>query len=149
MEVNIDSIMSVKSMVTEFCNRLIKIIGRRLFVEVYKKPIIVAVIDSGIDFSNPILNRSIEKSIGFIRKDNGLIVEENMLKSRHEHATIIALIIKKLCNNVRFINVNILDEMLMTNGNVLIKALEEAIKDKPDIIHLSLGTTKWRYNAIN
>jgi hypothetical protein len=55
------------------------------------------------------------------------------------------LIIKHICSNVEFISINILNENLATDGRVLIHAIEQTVQFKPDIIHMSLGTTKWRH----
>ena len=85
------------------------------------------------------------KSTGFKVNDEGYIVEDKSLKARHEHGTAIAMIIRDICENVEFISVNILNERLTTDGRVLIHAFREALLYKPDIIHLSLGTTRWRY----
>lgn len=112
-----------------------------------KKSIVVAIIDSGIDFSNIKLRDSKEMSTGFSMTDTGMIIEDHAIKPRHEHGTAIALIIKQLCENVRFISVNILNERLVTDGRILIQALKTTIEYTPDIIHLSLGTTKWRYKS--
>lgn len=77
--------------------------------------------------------------------DEGYIVEDQSLKPRHEHGTAIAMIIRDIFENVEFISVNILNERLTTDGRVLIHAFREALLYKADIIHLSLGTTRWRY----
>jgi subtilisin family serine protease len=91
------------------------------------------------------LAKYVKKSTGFKVNDEGYIVEDQNLKPRHEHGTAIAMIIRDICENVEFISVNILNERLTTDGRVLIHAFREALSYKPDIIHLSLGTTRWRY----
>lgn len=102
-------------------------------------------IDSGIDIEKSGLKQYVKKSTGFFINDEGYIRESDELKVRHMHGTAVAMVIKHICNNVEFISVNILDEMLSTDGRVLICALEEVISYSPDIIHMSLGTTRWRY----
>lgn len=86
-----------------------------------------------------------KKSTGFKMSDEGTIIEDCTIKVRHEHGTAIALIIKQLCKKVKFISINILDENLLTDGRILIRAFKSAIGYVPDIIHLSLGTTRCRY----
>ncbi|URZ05981.1 hypothetical protein CLROS_013130 [Clostridium felsineum] len=55
------------------------------------------------------------------------------------------MIIKDICNDVEFIDINILNDKLTTDGRILVHAFKKAILCNPDIIHLSLGTTRWRY----
>ncbi|GFZ33072.1 hypothetical protein CSC2_35980 [Clostridium zeae] len=110
-----------------------------------RKPTVIAIIDSGIKPYVSELNKNIKKLTGFKINDEGFIVQDDDIKPRHDHGTAIALIIKSLCDNVQFIDINILNEKLTTDGRVLISAMIEAVSLKPDIIHLSLGTTKWKY----
>jgi subtilisin family serine protease len=107
------------------------------------KLIKIAVIDSGIDKNKLDLQMYVNTSIGFRINSTGFIVEEKCMEIQHPHGTFIALIIKSICNNVEFISINILNEKLTTDARVLIQALEYSLKLKPDIIHLSLGTTRW------
>jgi subtilisin family serine protease len=116
-----------------------------LNIDKRENAVIVAVIDSGIDISKCDLYKYVKISKGFRINDEGYIIEDNDMEVRHEHGTAIALTIKHLCSNVEFISVNILNENLTTDGRVLIYALKNVLKYKPDIIHLSLGTTKWKY----
>lgn len=109
-----------------------------------KDKITVAVLDSGINHTLVNLKESILLSKGYGFTEEG-ITEFKDMQSRHEHATAIALIIKHICNNVRFININILNKNLSGDGRILIHAFKEVLKQNVDIIHLSLGTTKWRY----
>jgi hypothetical protein len=86
-----------------------------------------------------------ESSTGFRVNENGYIIEDAGMPPRHEHGTAIALIIRQIYPDVRFDSINILDDSLATDGRILLTAIEHAIALRPDIIHLSLGTTKWRY----
>ncbi|WP_460284464.1 S8 family serine peptidase [Clostridium botulinum] len=110
-----------------------------------KPPIRIVIIDSGIDTTKSNLNNFVKKSTGFMINQSGYIVEDKEMQARHPHGTAVALIIKNICKNVEFISINILNEELTSDGRVLIRALDEAILYKPDIIHLSLGTTSLRY----
>lgn len=109
-----------------------------------KKLITIIIIDSGIDISKSDLDKYTNKETGFIFK-NGCIFEEANSRVKNKHGTTIALIIKNICKNVEFISMNILNENLRADGRVLIYALKQALLLKPDIIHLSLGTTNLRY----
>lgn len=110
-----------------------------------KRKIVVAVIDSGMDTSIGDMGNYVKYQTGFIMNTHGGIVEDKDMRARHEHGTAIGMIIKSLCSNVEFISINILDEKLLSDGRLLIYSFKKAIELKPDVIHLSLGTTKFRY----
>ncbi len=110
-----------------------------------RKPIVVAVVDSGIDTGKSELNNYVTKCTGFSVNPEGCIVEDQTADIKHPHGTAIAMIIKHLCQNIEFISVNILNERLTADGRILLYALEQVLKYQPDIIHLSLGVTKWKY----
>lgn len=114
-------------------------------IERRKRPVVVAVVDSGIDSSIADLSNYVIKSTGFGINHDGYIVENREKEVQHFHGTAIAMVIRYICPNVRLVSVNILNERLVTDGRVLIQALGETVSFKPDIINLSLGTTKWRY----
>ncbi|KAA5806830.1 hypothetical protein BFT35_13100 [Thermoanaerobacterium thermosaccharolyticum] len=113
-------------------------------MDILKTPVKIALIDSGIDINIPKLNNSVLESICININDDGINIIKDA-KINHIHGTIISLIIKHICNNVQFININILNNNLRSDGRVLIHALDRAISYKPDIINLSLGTNKYKY----
>jgi hypothetical protein len=104
---------------------------------------IIALIDSGIDINKSDLGKLVRISTGFSIK-NGYIVEDKEKPIESEHATAISLIIREVAEqDIDFISINILNERLSTDFRVLIHALYYALDElKPNIIHLSLGTTK-------
>jgi hypothetical protein len=110
-----------------------------------KKKIRIAIIDSGIDNKIANLNKNIIYSAEYRIIENGNIVEKESANVTHPHGTAIALIIRQIMSNVEFISINILNERLLSDGRILIKAIERLHWHKPDIIHMSLGTTKVRY----
>lgn len=112
------------------------------------KKITVAIIDSGIDGSKSNLNDYIKLSLAFKIGDKGTIIVDENAAVKHEHGTAIAMIIQHICKDVEFISINIFDECLLSDGRILIHSLKQAIELKPDIIHLSLGTSKHRYKFI-
>ncbi|WP_282433578.1 S8 family serine peptidase [Desulfosporosinus metallidurans] len=104
----------------------------------------MVIIDSGIN--NEIFNLNcIKESIGFSVTKDGTFMENSNEKITNNHGTIIALLIKYIFQEIELISMNILDENLYSNGNLLIYSLKKALLYKPDIIHMSLGTKKWRY----
>lgn len=109
------------------------------------RPIKIAVIDSGIDREVHDLESSVKTVTGFRVNEEGYIIEDAYKPVKNGHGTAIALIIKHICSNVEFISVNILNENLQADGRVLVHAMAQTLHFKPDIIHMSLGTTKWRH----
>ncbi|MGH4121780.1 MAG: S8 family serine peptidase [Clostridium sp.] len=105
----------------------------------------VVIIDSGVDIKRYDLNKNVKNSISYKLNNRGEVVEDSKIKARNDHGTAIAMIIKCICKKVEIFSINILDENLRSDGRVLIYALKKAVQIKPDIIHLSLGTTKFRY----
>ena len=107
----------------------------------------VAVIDSGINTNASDLENYVIKSTGYRVNSEGFISEFPDIQPNGIHGTAIALIIRDICKNVQFISINILDNRLATDSRIMIYAMNEALKLEPDIIHMSLGTTNWRYRS--
>jgi hypothetical protein len=114
-------------------------------MDVSNKNAIIVIIDSGIDSSISDLENYVIDSTGFFINKDGYIIENQNMPIKNEHGTVISLIIRHICKDVSFISINILDKYLRTDGRVLLNAIDLAIKYKPDIIHMSLGTTNKRY----
>lgn len=110
-----------------------------------KECVKIAVIDSGISKNVSDLKNYVKYSTGYRVGKSQYIEEYKKTKPIHPHGTAVALIIRNICDKVDLYSINILDEQLSTDGRVLLHALTEAMHLKPDIIHLSLGTTSWRY----
>lgn len=110
-----------------------------------RRKIRVVVIDSGIDINKYNLKENVIESVGFRINKNGIIERRRNMDIENEHGTMIASCIKYICKDVELIDINILDENLLSNSKVLIKALKYAKSFKPHIINLSLGTTLKRY----
>lgn len=106
------------------------------------RPAVIVLIDSGIDTAKSDLGRLVKISTGFSVKD-GYIVEDEDRPIKNEHATAISLIIREIAGDVELISINVLNERLATDLRVLLYALYYALEElRPDIIHMSLGTTK-------
>lgn len=105
----------------------------------------VVVIDSGIDINNMELKGKISHRLGLIIDENGKIKKVENPKCRNIHGTIIASCINHMWNNIELIDINILNENLMTNGETLIEALKIAEEFHPHVVNLSLGTLKLKY----
>ncbi|HWQ18553.1 MAG TPA: S8 family serine peptidase [Methanotrichaceae archaeon] len=106
------------------------------------RPAVIALIDSGIDTRKCGLGRLVKMSTGFSVKD-GYIVEDKERSIKSEHATALSLVIREIAGDAEFISINILNERLATDFRVLLYAMYYVLDElRPDVIHLSLGTTK-------
>lgn len=112
-----------------------------------EKNVVIAVIDSGIDASIADLGNHVIKSTAYRVNSEGYIGEFSDLKSSNMHGTCVSLVIRDACNAVDLIDINILNEKLSTDSRIMMYAMYEAIKFHPDIIHMSLGTTKKQYST--
>lgn len=105
----------------------------------------IAIIDSGIDPNTNNLNSYITMQKTYRLNNKGKVIELFKNDVTCEHGTAIAMIIKYICNNIEFFSLSILDQDLSSDGRLLIYALNKAIELSPDIIHLSLGTSRFIY----
>lgn len=99
-----------------------------------KKKIKVAVIDSGIDMNNLFFK---DKEIVCLKIEEDKIVECNT--DTNGHGTLVASYILRECDNVDIISIQILNENNNSSVDKLIQAINYCIKNKIDIINLSLG----------
>lgn len=101
-----------------------------------EKKINIAIIDSGVDAYHPKLFHHINKSkaVSFVENTSPLI--DNL-----GHGTEIAGIITKVASNISLTPYKIVECGKADSLNV-IKAIIRAVKNKEDIINLSLGTLK-------
>ncbi|HAG44664.1 MAG TPA: subtilase [Clostridium sp.] len=109
------------------------------------KKIKIVIIDSGVNIKYYNLKENVLESIGFRIDIDGTIEKVKNPIVENEHGTLVASCIKYIYKDIEFIDINILDKDLSTNGNVLIKALKHSLSYNPNIVHLSLGTTSAKY----
>lgn len=109
--------------------------------------VLIAVIDSGVITSISDLQNYVIRSTGYRVNPDGFISEFPDIEPSAVHGTCIALTIRDICSNVSIISINILNENLATDCRIMLYAINEALKLNPDIIHMSLGTTKLLYRT--
>lgn len=105
----------------------------------------IVLIDSGVDITKSDLSKYVKKSTGFRINCHGYIIEDDRMPYVYEHGTIISMIIRHLCKDVEIVSINIFEKELVTDGRIMLCALESALDYHPDIIHMSIGTTRWIY----
>jgi hypothetical protein len=104
----------------------------------------VVLIDSGISIMAKNVLKNVKYETGFVLNDNHEIKMSNY-KVESIHGTAIALIMTQICPNIEIYSIKILDSNLNSSGPQLKAALNLALKIKPHIINLSLGTTNPSY----
>ncbi|OAB44806.1 S8 family serine peptidase [Paenibacillus glacialis] len=108
------------------------------------KPVVIAVIDSGISNELLLSNTLVIEKITLTEKGTvwGNAVDE------HGHGTAIAGMLSEFCgNSIELIIIKILNENCRSTSIQMIKAIEMAIEMKPDIINMSLGTEDFTYKG--
>lgn len=111
-----------------------------------KSPVKIFVVDSGINKNISDLNQYVTNSTGFGVNKDSYIAQDNTREIKNMHGTAIALIIRDIFDKVELTSINILNENLKTDARILIYSLCWCLENKPDIIHLSLGTRSFFYS---
>lgn len=112
----------------------------------YKSPVKIFVVDSGINRNVSDLDQYVTHSTGYGINKDSYIAEDNTREVKNLHGTVISLIIRDIFNKVELTSVNILNENLKTDARILIYSLSWCLENKPDIIHLSIGTRSFFYS---
>ncbi|MCC0635802.1 S8 family serine peptidase [Clostridioides sp. ES-S-0001-02] len=94
----------------------------------------VAVIDSGVDIRNSFFK---DKDIVCLKVEEDKVVECNT--DTNGHGTLVVSYILRECENVDIISIQILNEENHSSLDKLIQSINYCIKNKIDIINLSLG----------
>jgi subtilisin family serine protease len=104
----------------------------------------VVLIDSGVDIKINSLYQNVKQQIRLCPNDKEIIRLDDG-QPTNNHGTAIAATIKHICSNIDIYSISILDRNLNSNGETLLLALRESLKFNPDIVHLSLGTNRFKY----
>jgi uncharacterized NAD-dependent epimerase/dehydratase family protein len=99
----------------------------------------VAVVDSGIDFSHPKIDRA--PSGVRLRCEAGRVIESDDFGDFIGHGTACAGIIRRRAPEATLVSVRIFDRSLHTLGHNLVAAIRWCVENSIDVVNLSLGTT--------
>lgn len=105
----------------------------------------IVLIDSGIDVTIHNLAHIVTEQKGYEFSQSTRIICNTAKPVIFEHGTALALIMYQLCKNIKIISMNIFNEKFRSDGRILLHSFKEALSYKPHIIHLSVGTNRWRY----
>ncbi len=133
-------------MTSSVSNEMIEVASEFLLDDKWKscrgKGVGVAIIDSGVDTSHTDLKGKIKAS--FVAKKEGakVVFVESDAGDSAGHGTACAGIISKIAPESEISSIKVLGASGLGDGHAFLAGLEFAIKEKFNVINLSLGTTK-------
>ena len=102
----------------------------------------VAVVDSGIDTEHPDLKGKVKESVEAVAEDGQITFRPSTSGDQAGHGTACAGIITSVAPDVDLYSVKVLGPNASGSGDMFLVGLDYAIKQKFQVINLSLGTTK-------
>lgn len=105
----------------------------------------VAVVDSGIDTEHPDLKGKVRESVEAVNEDGKISFRPSTSGDQAGHGTACAGIITSVAPDVDLYSVKVLGPNASGSGEMFLVGLDYAIKQKFQVINLSLGTTKREY----
>jgi subtilisin len=107
----------------------------------------VAVVDSGIDTEHPDLKGKVKESVEAVAEDGRIDFRPSTSGDQAGHGTACAGIIASVAPDAELYSVKVLGPKASGSGDMFLVGLDYAIKQKFQVINLSLGTTKRDYFA--
>ncbi|MFP4498519.1 MAG: S8 family serine peptidase [Vulcanimicrobiota bacterium] len=109
------------------------------------KGIKIAVIDSGVDVTHPVLGNCVKKSVKLLRKNEEIKVVKSDFTDSFGHGTACAGVIHEIAPDAEIYSVKVLGSNLRSTGDIFISGLKWALENNVNLVNLSLGTTKSKY----
>ena len=106
------------------------------------KGVSVAIIDSGIDTTHPDLQGKVIESVEARTEDRKVFFEPSEAGDSTGHGTACAGIISRIAPDTEFYSIKVLGAGNVGNSQTFLYGLDYAIKNRYQLINLSLGTTK-------
>jgi subtilisin len=109
-------------------------------------PVIVAVLDSGIDGSHPALNGRVIRGMTFEADAEGNVTERESDPTQNNdlygHGTGVASIIARIAPNTRFIDLRVLGGNNRGSGEAMIAGFEHAVRSEANLFNMSLAASE-------
>src|SRR5256714_4261332 len=102
----------------------------------------VAVVDSGIDTEHPELKGKVKESVEAVPEAGQITFKPSTSGDQAGHGTACAGIISNIAPEVEPYSVKVLGPNASGSGAMLLMGVDYAIKQKMQVVNLSLGTTK-------
>jgi subtilisin family serine protease len=109
------------------------------------KGIRVAIVDSGIDAEHPSLLGKVKESVEAVAEGGRLVFRPSISGDVAGHGTACAGIISSIAPDAELCSIKVLGSKASGSGEMFLAGLDYAIKQRMQVINLSLGTTKPRY----
>lgn len=109
------------------------------------KGVRVAVVDSGIDANHPALKEKVVESVEAVVEGGRVSFQPSKSGDAAGHGTACAGIITTVAPEVDLYSIKVLGANASGSGDMFLAGLDWAIKNKMQVINLSLGTTKPQY----
>jgi subtilisin family serine protease len=106
------------------------------------KGVKVAIVDSGIDTEHPALKGKIKASYQAIPENGQIVFKESTSGDQAGHGTACAGIILSMAPEVEIYSIKVLGPTGSGTGEMFLMGVDFAIKQKMQVVNLSLGTTK-------
>src|SRR4051812_38848747 len=103
------------------------------------KAVQVALVDSGVDVSHPLLERSKIRSFHVVRQGEGFAVHPDEPVDRSGHGTACAGIIQRLAPFAEITSVCVLSNEGRCSRDGLLAAVRHCVREGFDVVNLSLG----------
>jgi subtilisin family serine protease len=107
----------------------------------------VAVVDSGIDSLHPALEGKVRESVEAFVEGGRVAFRLSKTGDAAGHGTACAGIIVSVAPDVELYSIKVLGANASGSGDMFMAGLEYAIRQKAQVINLSLGTTKPQYHG--
>jgi subtilisin family serine protease len=102
----------------------------------------VAVVDSGIDTEHPALKGKVKGSVEAVPEGGQITFKPSTSGDQAGHGTACAGIITSIAPDVELYSVKVLGPNASGSGEMFLMGVDHAIKQKMQVVNLSLGTTK-------
>ena len=107
----------------------------------------VGVVDSGIDAQHPALKGKVRDSVEAVVEAGRVTFQPSKTGDAAGHGTACAGIITSVAPEVELYSIKVLGANASGSGDMFLAGLDYAIKQKMQVINLSLGTTKPQYHG--
>src|SRR5947207_4592596 len=102
----------------------------------------VGVVDSGIDTEHPALKGKVKESVEAVPEGGQILFKPSTSGDQAGHGTACAGIITSIAPEVELHSVKVLGPNASGSGEMFLRGVDHAIKQKMQVVNLSLGTTK-------
>jgi len=102
----------------------------------------VGVVDSGIDTEHPALKGKVKESVEAVPEGGQIVFKPSTSGDQAGHGTACAGIITSIAPEVELYSVKVLGPNASGSGEMFLMGVDHAIKQKMQVVNLSLGTTK-------